>query len=875
MLRKILILFLLFISVLSSELVGQAETYISVRTGNEPPVIDARFDDPVWDLVEWEAKFTQTRPLDGAEPSQKTAFKILYDDKNIYVAINAFDTEPDKIYRRVARRDDEESDLVSVVLDSYFDKRTGFFFSVSPAGVKNDGIVSEDGKVWDVNYDPIWFVDVAITDTGWHAEMRIPLSQVRFARLEEQVWGLYVVRRIYRDQETVTWPYIPENASGKVHLFGELKGIRGIKPFRRVELLPYTVGQIERSEKIAGNPFAPGHDESLEMGLDGKIGITNNLTLDLTINPDFGQVEADPSEVNLTTFETFFEEKRPFFIEGKNIFDFKDMGGGRNANDGLFYSRRIGRAPQIKPGIASGEYSDVPDNTSILTAMKLTGKTANGLSVGFIEAVTREETADISNGNRREETVEPLTNYFVGRLKKDYDGGNRILGAMFTAVNRKLDDNTEKILNRSAYGGGIDYQQFWKDKTYYLTAKAMASNIRGTEEALQRIQADPTHYFQRPDTDYIDLDSTRTALSGHGGMFQWGKGGNGRVTFSGTTYWRSPGLHLNDTGYLREDDKLIQKFEAYYKIWEPFSVFRTFMFGAKRYFNWNFGWDLVNDGYVENIEAEFKNYWIFKCELRQVPPETRLRDLRGGPALIVPSAYHYTFNLDTDVRKKFYIKFYDKVIHLDDGYTVDNNFSADCIWRPLDNLLLSAKPFYQINRADLQYVRTLDYLDDPRYIMGRLDQQTFGLTFRFDYAISPEMTIQYYGQPFVSAGSYTRFKHITDPHASSYSDRFHEYQGNDVSYETKLGQHVFDENSDGDADYLIPDPDFNFREFRSNLVFRWEYKPGSVAYLVWAQDRSGSTRNGDFAISDDIDALFNIHPRHIFLLKLSYWFSLK
>ncbi|MCP4726672.1 MAG: carbohydrate binding family 9 domain-containing protein, partial [bacterium] len=498
---------------------AQKKIYNTKRINPESPVLDGRLDDPAWDIVEWESDFTQTKPYEGADPTQRTSFKIVYDDKNLYVAIKAFDTEPEKITRRLSKRDEENTDRIGLILDSYFDKRTGFFFAVSSVGVKIDGIISQDGKVWDHSYDPVWFVEVDRDETGWSAEMRIPFSQIRFAEKEEQVMGLSVYRALYRTEEWMDWPFIPLSASGSIHLFGELHGIKGIESNRRIELMPYSVGKLTRFEKEPGNPFATGSLNDIAGGLDGKIGITNNITMDFTLNPDFGQVEADPSEVNLTTYETFFEEKRPFFIEGKNIFEFKDMGGGSYSHDQLFYSRRVGRPPQLGADINDDEYADIPNTTTVLGAAKLTGKTSNGWSIGFVEVLTQEEKAEIdNNGMRRNTTVEPLTNYAVGRLQKDWGGGNTLLGGMFTATNRKLSDLNRNYLAGEAYTGGFDFLHHWKDKTYYLNMKTVLSNVSGTSEYMGNLQRSSNHYFQRPDADYLDLDPERTSLSGHGGL---------------------------------------------------------------------------------------------------------------------------------------------------------------------------------------------------------------------------------------------------------------------------------------------------------------------------------------------------------------------
>ncbi|MFQ5674543.1 MAG: DUF5916 domain-containing protein, partial [bacterium] len=361
--------------------------YVTKRVNPHPPIIDGRLNDPIWQKVEWSGDFTQRQPDDGAKPSQETAIKILYDESNLYVGVRAYDTEPDKIVKRVTRRDRFDGDWVEINIDSYFDKRTGFSFTINAAGVKGDEYISNDGDNWDSNWDPVWFGKVAIDEKGWTAEMKIPFSQLRFSNNEEQVWGVQFTRRIFRKDERSVWQYVPRNTGGWVSYFGELRGIKGISASRRFELLPYGVSDLRRLPKEAGNPFATGQETHLNGGLDAKVAVTSDLTLDMTVNPDFGQVEADPSEVNLSAFETFFREKRPFFIEGQNILDFRLMGGdGGFANDRLFYTRRIGRRPQHSPDLGEDEYSSVPDNTSILTALKLTGKTRSGLSSGVLEA---------------------------------------------------------------------------------------------------------------------------------------------------------------------------------------------------------------------------------------------------------------------------------------------------------------------------------------------------------------------------------------------------------------------------------------------------------------------------------------------------------
>ncbi len=348
-------------------------------------------NDDCWNLVDWTSDFIQTAPEENKAPSQQTAFKILYDNDNLYLFIRAFDNEPDKISRLMSRRDNFSGDFVYVDIDSHFDKQTDFMFVASASGAKSDAAVSEDGNNEDDNWNPIWYMKTSVDDKGWCAEMKIPLSQLRFGKKSEQIWGLQVSRNIFRLQERSQWQYIPKGSPGIVHLFGELKGINDLKPKHQFEIMPYTVARVERFEKVPGDPFNTGKYSKISAGLDGKIGLTNDFTLDFTINPDFGQVEADPSEVNLTAFESYFSEKRPFFVEGQNIFQFKPNQTiviHNMYSDNLFYSRRIGRYPHNYPSVGSNEYVKMPESTTILGALKISGKTKKGLSIGILESLT-------------------------------------------------------------------------------------------------------------------------------------------------------------------------------------------------------------------------------------------------------------------------------------------------------------------------------------------------------------------------------------------------------------------------------------------------------------------------------------------------------
>jgi len=871
---KMLLVFCLFMS--AFPVFSQKRTYTTQHVNPHPPTIDGRLDDPAWASVPWGDTFTQREPYDGKDESQRTAFKILYDDKNVYVAIRAYDTEPEKITRRMTRRDEVDGDFVGIQFDSYNDHRTAFTFLVSAAGVRMDGVFTNDGDNEDWSPDPVWRTKTSVDSGGWSAEMQISLSQLRFGNQENHVWGLQVARQLYRKEELACWQHIPQDAPGWVHQFGELHGISGIKPPRRVELMPYSRGRMELMEKESGNPFVPGRLSDTGFGLDAKIGVTSDLTLDLTVNPDFGQVEADPSVVNLTAFETFYDEKRPFFIEGNNILDYSLMiGDGDFSNDNLFYSRRIGRQASHDPDTDDGEHVKMPENSSIISAAKLTGKTKSGISIGLMDAVTARESAEIDlSGSRRFKSVEPMTNYFLGRVQKDFNQGNTIIGGIVTNTNRDIRDAHLKFLHKSATTGGLDFLHQWQDKTYSVTLTTAFSHVRGTEEAITRTQRASARYYQRPDADYVALDSSRTSLSGHSGTFAFNRAGQGHFQFGLGGTWRSPGLALNDMGYLHRGDVAMEFVWAQYRIWEPFSIFRSFSINFNQWAGWNFGGQPIFDGGNINWNVQFKNYWGAGGGIGFNGRSLSASALRGGPSLLFPSQWNSWLNLRTDSKKAFQFSVNGSFNRSEDRYSRSYNINPSVRWRPNNAVSLFIQPFYSVNHNDLQYVDTVDDTETDRYIFGRIDQKTLGWIFRLDYSITPSRTIQFYGQPFISAGNYSRLKRITSPRAETYADRFHAFTGDEIAYDADDNTYQIQETGAGAAEYTVDNPDFNFRQFRSNLVVRWEYLPGSTIYLVWSQGRTEEVESGVFSYSNDMRGLFGVYPYDVFLIKINRWFSL-
>jgi hypothetical protein len=842
------------------------------------PLIEGRMNDPCWDLVEWGGDFIQIQPYENKPPSQQTSFKILYDDNNLYVFIRAFDTEPQKISRRISRRDYFDGDMVEINIDSYYDQQTAFSFTAMASGAKGDEAITQDGNNWDDSWNPVWYLKTSIDEKGWCAEMKIPFSQLRFGKKDEHIWGIQLMRHIFRLEERSTWQYIPKGSPGTVHLMGELHGITNIKPGRHVEFLPYVVGRIERFEKVAGNPFLDGKSGALSAGLDGKAAITNDFTLDFSINPDFGQVEADPSEVNLTAFETYFSEKRPLFIEGKNIYEFRPSNTiviGNMGADNLFYSRRIGRYPHYYPDVSDSEYVDMPESSTILAALKLSGKTKKGLSIGILESITANEKAVIdSAGTRRKESVEPFTNYLVGRLQKDFNKGETVLGGIITAVNRNIYNPDLDYLHSGAYTGGIDFRHSWKERTWYIAGNAEFSNVRGKEEAIIATQKSSARYFQRPDAKYLSLDSSLTSLAGYGGTVRFGRSSRKRLQFQTSFTVRSPGLEFNDIGYMCYSDVIHHGTWVAYYLRDPFSIFNNFYLNTNYWMYWNFSGKLLSFLLNTNFSSQFKNRWGINGNLTRVNENTSTSMLRGGPSFSVPGSAEMNLNISTDQSKKVclnignYHGMGDVKYYLCHAYWIGANI------RPMNALSISFEPEYTTLNKELQYVETVDNNNDPRYLFAELDQKTVSFTFRINFTLNPELSLEYYGQPFVSAGKYANFKRITNTDADNFNDRYYIFSDSELSYSSTDNAYAIDENTDGVKDYSFDNPDFNFRQFRSNLVIRWEYLPGSTLYLVWSQSRTSSASDGLFSYGNDMKDLFGIVPHNVFLLKFSYWFSL-
>ena len=841
------------------------KTYTTAEV-QQAPEIDGWLNDEAWEAVPWEGGFQMHEPYDDRTPTQETRFKVIFDRDHIYVGIRAFDTAPDSIISRLTRRDEIDGDMVAFLFDSYHDLQTAFVFLVSVAGSKADFYMSDDGGSEDETWDAIWWASTRIDDQGWTAEIKVPFTQLRIEKSSGGVWGCQVAREIYRSSETDFWQPISREAPGFIHLMGQIDGLENIDPKKQAEIAPYLVTGSEWFEKEPENPYREdGYKRILNGGIDAKIGITNNFTLDLTVNPDFGQVEADPSEVNLTAFETFYEEKRPFFIEGKNIFDYSLGMGGRN---NLFYSRRIGRRPQNYPDLEDGEYADLPQATKILGAAKITGKTKDGLSVGIMESLTANETAVIKNGDERTETVEPLTNYLAGRVSKEFNKGNTIVGGMLTSTRRFIEDESLEFLHTSALTGGIDFQQYFSDRSYNISFSLYGSRVKGAEEALTRTQRSPVHFFQRPDASYLTLDSSRTSLSGYGANLSFSKQ-SGRFNIGGFINMNSPGLELNDLGFLNMTDEILQVIWAGYSFNDPFGIFRRVRLNTHQYNVFDFGGTRQISGINFMGYAQFVNLWdgSFHWDIDTDMISNTM--LRGGPSICIPGGNSGSLSVGTNSRKKLSFEI-DGFYHLGREESSSRyGLDFEITYKPISNLSLSLEPEFSYRKSQLQYVSTEQAEEVDRYIFGSIDQNTLSMSLRLDLVLTPVLTIQYWGQPFIASGEYSDFKYITEPHAEQFTDRFHTYESDEIVYREDDNEYNITETGSG-LNYQIGNPDFNVKEFLSNLVFRWEYRPGSFLYLVWSQTRSGYDPYGYFHFGDDFMDMWDEHPTNVLLLKLSY-----
>lgn len=831
--------------------------------------IDGQLTESAWGSAPHQSGFTQRFPKDGVPAEFATSFAVLYDNDAIYVGVWATDPKPDEIRPLLTRRDiDSASDTVAVAIDSYHDRRTAYLFALNAAGVQRDALVFDDSNA-DSSWDAVWTGASSRNASGWCAEFRIPLNQLRFANGSDHQWGLQVVRSVARTQEESAWSPWPRSGSQIVSRFGVVDGITNVSQGRRLELLPYLSGGVERQPVEMGDPLNDATFATGSLGLDAKYGLGPAFTLSATINPDFGQVEADPSRVNLSANELFFEERRPFFVEGADLFKLS-IGPTNNGTEGAFYSRRIGAAPQ---GGASGDYVNAPDAVTILGAAKLTGKTKSGWSIGMLDAITSKETAEVvSEGVKSEPVVSPLTNYAVARVKRDFRAGQTTIGASATAVHRALDGTgLESLLHDQAYSLGAQFDHRWGNNAWDVNVGVVGSYVHGSPQAIERTQRSQVHLFQRPDDRFV-LDPTRTSLAGMGMGWIFGKVGDTkrwRYGLGGEA--RSAELELNDVGFQRNANSMVTFYFVEVHDEEPGKYLLNYRLNTDVFTVNNFEPLLTDYGFEANGNAQTANYWnaFFNLNLIAGPWATGL--LRGGPMRMRwDPSYNLNTSLSSDQRRRVRVNVGGSINGIPAQDTIGGGLDVSAEIQARSNIDISVGPSWSRGLDAMQFVsEATDDAGLPHYVFARIDQSTVGMTVRLNWTFSPKLSLQAYAQPFLATGRYSQYKDVDNPGARKFTDRFTRLDGNKLSLDD---MDVFTANNNGV--FQFGRPDFSFAALRSNVVVRWEYRPGSTLFAIWSHGQTTTGSDGRFALDRDLRSLAERASEDIVLLKLNYWIGL-
>ncbi|RNC85745.1 MAG: hypothetical protein ED557_02935 [Balneola sp.] len=879
-----------------------APTMDAVRITSGLIILDGLLDENAWRNAPVATGFTQRFPVDGGTPSQQTEAQILYTDKYIYVGVMAYETAIDSTTSPLFRRDGSEtSDWVYVSFDSYNDKRTAFTFAVNPRGVQKDILYFDDNGE-DVLWDAVWEAEAVTHANGWSVEMKIPLSQLRFSSKDvNQSWGVNFQRRIARHNEFNYWAPTSQTEAGMVSLFGRLNGISDLKEPRRLEIAPYVSSRLTREpEQDPDDPYYDENAFNFGLGGDVKYGLTSDLTLTATINPDFGQVEADPSTINLSQFEIFFSERRPFFLEGNEIFRFGRTRTYNTAgNPNTFYSRRIGRSPQgniddfnmfnnesafISDSLQS-LYEDVPDQTNIAAAAKISGKTKSGWSIGLLNAYTLEETANftVNQGNVLGQStgsyaVEPATNYLVARVKKDINEGNTVAGGFLSAVNRNIGGTYfEDLLRESAYVTGADFEHNWNDREYVVSGTISRSQINGNTETIRVAQLAPQRYYQRVDSDELSIDSSKTSLEGFATELSLRKSSGDHFTGSVTYSEVSPGYETNDLGFQNRADYRALAFAFQYQETSPKKV-QYWELWSYHLHGWNYDGDRIWQNYNIGGFTRFKNQWYLNANINTSFGRVSDRLTRGGPIMNYNSDYNFNFNMGTDRAKQVFV--YTGQFHRRD---VENEYD-DYYWfgvtyRPTTFIQVSVEPEIGFELDEDQYVATIareagvfdeDQTFGNRYIFSDARSTRISTEIRLNWTFNPKMSLQTFVRPFIASSRFSNFGEFNDPGGFGF-DRYGTDEG-DLT-DNGDGSYSVDIDRNGDDDFTFHRSDFTFRSIQGNAVFRWEYKPGSTFFLVWQQQRDGSISDGEFNFSRDFIDIFDPEPVNVFLVKFSYWFG--
>ena len=839
-----------------------------------PIQIDGLLDEAAWRDAPPVTGLMQREPDEGLPASQRTVVRVLYDNDALYVGARMDDAAADSIVARLGRRDSQlESDYFAFFIDPYLDRRSGFYFAVTAAGTLLDGVLLNDD--WDDDsWDGVWQGRAQIDSTGWTAELRIPYSQLRFHERDEYRWGANVKRFIARRNEHAFLVYAPKGGSGFVSRFPNLVGVKGIAPRRAIEIMPYVTSRAEYTHPDAADPFRDGSRYVPGIGGDLRVGLTSNLTLNATVNPDFGQVEVDPAVVNLSDFETFYDEKRPFFLDGASIFSFGQGGshstwGFNWSSPSLFYSRRVGRVPQ--GSIPEADFEHRPDVTGILGAAKISGRIGSGWSVGTIHALTGQESARyVHDGERHRRIVEAPTYYGVLRTLRELDEGRHAVGLLATSTARAFEDGPlRNELNTHSFVVGADGWSFLDaERVWVINGWTGVSHVRGTADRMTGLQRSALHYFQRPDARHYSVDSTATALSGWAGRVGLNKQ-KGNVLVNAAIGAISPSFDSNDAGFQSRSDVINGHIGTGYRWTRPGRLIREALLLGAYFRSLNFDGNTTWTGLWSLLEFQLLNYYAFEFSAAYNPETVDPRHTRGGPLTLNPPGVELYGRVESDRRKPWIVELEGSSYRSNGGTAT--YWNLDLMWKPASNLDISVGPEVEVVDQPAQWV---DAFDDPlatstygrRYVFAQLDQVTVSANIRVNWTFTPGLSFQLFAQPLISAGDFSEYKEL----ARSRSFAFNVYgQGNSTLDEATL---VADPDGSGPAGSItLPNQDFNFRSLRGNAVLRWEYRPGSVLYLVWTQLRSISEEDGAFRFQRSVNRLWSARPDNVFMIKVTYW----
>lgn len=873
--RSVLILLLL----LSTSAFAAEQTSITVPAIriSEKVQLDGRLDEAFWKDENAVTTFVQRDPHEGQPATERTVVDVVYDSEAIYIGARMYDSQPNRIEARLQRKDVlVTSDRFVFYVDPYFDRRTGFYFGVNAAGTLYDGTLMNDS--WDdSSWDGVWEGKAHLDEKGWTVEMRIPFSQLRFEKKPECIWGVNFKRIIARNNEEALVTYTPKNGSGFVSRFSTMT-LHDVNPGKSIQLIPYITSRGSFLPVEAGDPLHDGKEFDPGAGADLIMGVGGSLTVNATLNPDFGQVEVDPAVVNLSDVETFYPEKRPFFIEGSSIFEFGQSGATNywNFNWGnpqFFYSRRIGRAPQgSTPDDA--EFTEVPDGTTILGAGKLTGQLWGNWKLGTLHAITASEHASYSEGaSVFKQEVEPATYYQVSRAQREFGNGKQGLGFITTYVQRSLNDQQLKDeLNNSSLVSGIDAWTFLDEsKTWVITGYTGISHSTGTPSRITDLQEESQRYFQRPDADYIEVDPNATSLNGAVGRVYLNKE-KGNTFLNAAIGFVSPGFDINDLGFLWRADQINTHVAGGYKWTQPRSFYRYAELGGALFQTADFGGDTTWRGVWLYGHVEFQNYYTFDYNWAYNPPTINDFRTRGGPKTLNNPGFETNLQMNTDSRRKWVIGLSGGGYEAEQEHSRYANVTVE--WKPAANVSLSIGPSYETLNTPAQWI---DNFEDSlatatyqhRYVFGSLDQKTFSANIRLNWTFTPSLSLQLFGQPLVSSGRYDDYKELAAPRTYDFN---HYNQTGSVSHRDDT--FVIDPDGAGPAQsFSFDDPNFTIRSLRGNAVLRWEYRPGSTVFFVWTQSREEDQTNGEFHLGNSLNSLIHAQADNIFMVKFTYYWN--